>query len=184
MFDGNKILVISRFGIEGFSLLAKLASKYERIIWISSNPHLPHKILKKYSRDAELFGFYSQVGKTINPLNLNEVSLATHKASSDESCLVISCISELIMYHSVGKVYHLLLNVMKNTRRVIGMIVDGAQEKKDELLISTLFDSVFRIEKKISRNTWEVLLIPEMHIENKVYKLTYEDGVVELSELL
>ena len=84
------------------------------------------------------------------------------------------------MYHGVGKVYHLLLNVMKNTGKFIGMLVDGAQEKKDELLTSTLFDAVFRLKKRLAGDDWEILLIPEVCIDNKMYRLKYSDGVVEI----
>ena len=80
------------------------------------------------------------------------------------------------MYHNVGKIYHFLLNVMKNTKKVIGMIVDGAQDKRDELLISTLFDAVFRIERTESK----VLLVPELHMSNRSFKIKYSDGIVEI----
>ncbi|AIG98356.1 hypothetical protein AFULGI_00015940 [Archaeoglobus fulgidus DSM 8774] len=87
------------------------------------------------------------------------------------------------MYHGVGKVYHFLLNVMKNTRRFLGMLVDGAQSKKDELLISTLFDAVFRLKKRLAGDDWEILLIPEVCIQNRMYRLRYDRGVVELEQI-
>lgn len=84
------------------------------------------------------------------------------------------------MYHGVGKVYNFLLNVMKNTRKFIGMLINGAQDKKDELLISTLFNAVFRLEKLAGDE--EMLLIPEVCIQKKMYRLRYDRGVVELVE--
>ena len=76
MFEEEKILIIAKFGIESYSLLAKLASSYDNIIWIASNPYIPHKVLEIYSRKAKIFGFYSRFGRAINPLSLNEISLA------------------------------------------------------------------------------------------------------------
>jgi len=84
--EEEKILVITKFGVEGYSLLAKLASKYNRIIWISSNSYIPSKILElySYSGDAKLFSFYSHSGQTINPLNLNEISLAISRSGGQK----------------------------------------------------------------------------------------------------
>ncbi|WP_048095709.1 hypothetical protein [Archaeoglobus fulgidus] len=78
MFEEDKILIITKLGVEGYSLLAKLASKHDKIVWLSSNSYIPSEILKAYSYNgnAELFSFYSQFDRSINPLNLNEISLA------------------------------------------------------------------------------------------------------------
>ncbi len=84
------------------------------------------------------------------------------------------------MYHKVGKIYHFILNMMKNSKKFIGMLIEGAQEKKDELLISTLFDSVLKLEKEFVGNRWEMMLIPLLHIQNELYRLRYSDGVVEI----
>lgn len=67
MFEEEKVLIITKFRIEGYSLLAELASKHDKIVWVSSNPYIPDKILKAYSCDAELFGFYPRIGKAIDP---------------------------------------------------------------------------------------------------------------------
>ncbi|WP_048095710.1 hypothetical protein [Archaeoglobus fulgidus] len=63
------------------------------------------------------------------------------------------------------------------------MLVDGAQSKKDELLISTLFDAVFRLKKRLAGDDWEILLIPEVCIQNRMYRLRYDRGVVELEQI-
>ncbi len=86
------------------------------------------------------------------------------------------------MYHGVSKVYHFLLNISKNTKKLICMMIDGAQSKKDEFLISTLFDAVFRLEKKLIGHDWEIRLIPEIHIQNRMYRLRYAKGIVEIHQ--
>lgn len=172
----ERILIIAKLGYEAYSLLAKLASRHDNIIWISSNPTIPSKILKAYSLDAKLFGFYSKIGQVVNPLRLDEIGLTILRSEeAGESCVIISCISELIMYHDVRKVYHFLLNVIKNTRYLLGMLIDGAQEKRDEILISTLFDAVFKLER---RSIGEITLIPEVYDRKKVYKFRYHNGIV------
>jgi len=184
VFREEKILIITQLGVESYSLLVKLASNYDKIIWISSNPYISHEILKAYSCNgsSELFSFHPRFGHAVNPLNLNEISLAISRSGNEHSCVIISCISELIMYHGVSKVYHFILSVMRNTRKFLAMMVDGAQDKKDELLISTLFDAVFRLEKKLASDEWGILLIPELHIPNRTYMLRYEKGVVEIQQ--
>lgn len=75
MFDEDKILIISELG--GLSLLVKIALKYGEIFWLSSESHLPFKILEanSYKGNAKIFGLYSQTGQIVNPPNLNEISL-------------------------------------------------------------------------------------------------------------
>ena len=92
----DRVLIIAKPGYEAYSLLAKLASKHDKIIWISSNPNIPSKILKACSLDAKLFGFYSEIGQVVNPLRLDEIGLTILRSEeAGESCVVISCISEL-----------------------------------------------------------------------------------------
>ena len=182
----DKILIISKIGIEGYSILARLASNYDKVIWISSNPYIPFRILKSYKIDKfELFGFYSRFGKAINPLNLNEISLAISKSEEENSCIIISCISELIMYHGVGKIYHLILNIMSDAKKVLGLMIDSAQDRRDEILISTLFDAVFKLEKRIINGTKSVRLIPEVYVHSRVedFDIVYDDSnVVKLTK--
>ncbi len=187
MFGEEKNLIITKLGVDGYPLLAKLDSKHDKIVWLSSSSYIPSEILKAYSYNgnAELFSFYSQFDWGINLLNLNEVSMAISRSGGGErSCVIISCISELIMYYGVSKVYHFILNVIRNTGKFISMMIDGAQNKKDELLISTLFDAVFRLKKRLAGDDWEILLIPEVCIQNKMYRLRYDKGVVELEQIL
>lgn len=178
MLEEDKILVISKPGVEGYSLLAKLASKHNNITWIASSPYIPSKILESYSySNVKLLSFSPM---KVSPINLNEISIAISHSGGKDSCVTISCISELIMYHGVTKVYHFLLNITKNTKKLLCMMIDGAQERKDEFLISTLFDAVFRLEKKLAGDDWEIRLIPEIHIQNRMYRLKYAEGVVEI----
>jgi len=174
VLEGDRILIIAEPGYEVYSLLAKLASKYENIIWVSSNSNIPSKVLKAYSLDAKLLSFHSG---QINPLNLNEIGTRILRyGGAENSCVIISCISELIMYHGIVKVYNFILNLIKNVRRLLGMLIEGAQERRDEILISTLFDAVFKLEKKSTR---EITLIPEICDQYKVYKFKYEGIIVK-----
>ena len=84
MLEEEKVLIITKLGVEGHSLLAKLASKYDKIVWVSSNPYIPSEVLRAYGGNAELFSFYSQFDRSINPLNLNEVSLAISRSGGGE----------------------------------------------------------------------------------------------------
>jgi len=70
---------------------------------------------------------------------------------------------------------------MKNSgkSKIIGMLIDEAQDKKDELLISTLFDAVFRLKKRFVGDKLDLLLTPEVCIENRAYELRYDKGVVD-----
>jgi len=73
VLEEEKILIISKPGVEGYSLLAKLASK-RAIVWIASSPYIPSKILQAYScNNAKLISFTPM---KISPINLNEISIA------------------------------------------------------------------------------------------------------------
>ncbi|GEM_PF-1213210 len=184
MFNEDKILIISELGVEGLSLLVKIALKYGDIVWLSSNSYLPFKVLEanSYKGNAKIFGLYSQTGQVVNPLDLNEISLAIHRAGGGkrpDNCVIISCLSELIMYHGIKKTHAFLLSMMNTTKKFIGMLIDNAQDKKDELLVSTLFDAVFRLERK---SMCEAILIPELHFSAGPLKLKYKNGIIEFSE--
>jgi hypothetical protein len=84
------------------------------------------------------------------------------------------------MFHKVEKVYYFLSNLMDKVEegQFIGMMISGAQDRKDELLISTLFDAVLRLKKRGE----ELVLLPELYISGAVYSLRYDKGLVELAE--
>ena len=184
MLDEKRLLLISQFGIEGYSLLARIACRHPKILWISSNPYIPWKMLSLYTYDgdAKVLGFSSrQKTATINPMNLNELGIAVSSSIERGHAVVFSCISELLMFHRVERVYYFLSNIMDKAEegQFIGFIIEGAQDKKDELLIATLFDAVFRLKKRKE----QVLLLPELYVPGTAYTLRCEKGLVDIEAL-
>ncbi len=175
--DESRVLIIAKLGIEGYSILARLASNCESVIWVSSNPNIPSKITQAYSLKAKILGFYSESNQVISPLSLNEISSIVRHLGAEKACVIISCLSELLMYHNVNRVYYFLLNMMKTTKKLFGMLIDGAQSRRDEMLISTLFDAVFRLEKKMINDKFEIVLVPEVYTKNTVYRLRYNNTI-------
>ncbi len=180
MLDDKRLLLISQFGVEGYSLLAKLGCVHPKILWISSNPYIPWNMLKiySYSGDAKVLGFSRQSKDRINPMNLNDLGIAISSSTEKGRAIVFSCISELLMFHKVERIYYFLSNIMDSVEegQFIGMMIEGAQSKKDELLIATLFDAVFRLRKEND----ELVLSPELYLPRKTYSLRYERGIVEI----
>jgi len=162
MAVGECVLVIAELDLDGYRLLARLASKYDNVIWLSSNPCIPRKILDSisYKGNARIFGFRKNCGNFVNPMNLNEIISSIFKAGANEenSCVVISCISELLMLHKIEKIYQFLIKLLNGARKVFGMLIDGAQERRDELLISTLFDISLRFKKEFNSGSLDIIL--------------------------
>ncbi len=159
MVEG-KLLVITEFGMDGYSFLAKLASEHDRVIWVASNPCIPYRMLKtlSYKGDLKLFGFRRDCGKFVNPTNLNDICAVFKSENVEDACVVLSCISELLMLHRIERVYCLLLKLINRTRSLLGMLIEGAQDRRGELLISTLFDAVLRLKKEFAVNDLEMAL--------------------------
>jgi len=180
MLSDKRVLLISQFGVEGYSFLAKLACKYPKILWVSSNPYIPWNMLKiySYSGHAKVLGFSKQSKERINPMNLNDLGIAVSSSIEKGRAIAFSCISELLMFHKVERVYYFLSNIMDDVEegQFIGMMIEGAQSKKDELLIATLFDAVFRLRKMDD----ELVLLPELCLPRKTYSLKYKRGIVEI----
>ncbi len=177
MFKEDKILLVSELGVEGLSLLAKLALDFDVIVWVSSNTYLPSKILNanSYRGKAKVFGFHSKTGNVVDPLNLNEISLKIHEESLEKACVIISCLSELIMHHGIKKIHTFLVRLLNSTKRLLCMLIDEAQDRRDELLISALFDAVFKL-KRVGSD--KVVLVPILHYSPRVMELEYRDGVI------
>ncbi len=158
---GKKLLVITEFSMDGYSFLARLASRHDKIIWIASNPCIPYKMLKtlSYAGELKLFGFRKDCGRFVNPTNLNDIcAVFKSEQNIEDACVVLSCISELLMLHRIEKVYCFLLGLINRTESLLGMLIEDAQDKRYELLISTLFDAVFRLKKEFAINDWEMVL--------------------------
>ena len=93
-------------------------------------------------------------------MDLNGIisSILKAGANDENSCVIVSCISELLMLHKIEKIYQFLIKLLNGARRLFGMLIDGAQERKDELLISTLFDTSLRFRREFNSNSWDIIL--------------------------
>ena len=162
MAVGECVLIIAELDLDGYRLLARLASKYDNVIWLSSNPCVPRRMLDSvsYKGDAKILGFRKNCGNFVNPMDLNGIISSIFRAGANEenSCVVVSCISELLMLHKIEKTYQFLLKLLNGARRLFGMLIDGAQEKRDELLISTLFDTSLRFKREFNSSSWDIIL--------------------------
>ena len=61
------------------------------------------------------------------------------------------------MLHRIESVY-CLLKLINYTRSLLGMLIEGVQDRRGELLISTLFDAVLRPKKEFAVNDLEMAL--------------------------
>ncbi len=168
--DLTRILVISKIGLEAYNALLKLAGNRE-ILWVSSNPFLAHKALK--GQKAKIFSFNTRRFNSIslNPTNLQEILLQVSRNTSPKCAVIMSCLSELLAIHGLNKLYgfllHLISSIEEKGGMMIGMLIEGAQSKSEEILISTLFDATLRLQE---RNN-EVILVPITSLDRKEVKL-------------
>ncbi len=148
--DLSRILVVSKIGLEAYRTLLRLAGNKE-ILWMSSNPFLAYKALK--DRKAKVFSFNTRRFNSVrlNPGNLQEILLQVSRSATPNCAVIMSCLSELLAIHGLNTLYnfllHLLATIEEKGGMIIGMLIEGAQSKSEEILISTLFDTTLKIDK-------------------------------------
>ncbi len=145
-------LVISDTGFPGPSLCYSIVSSIsDNIIWFSSeNPLVVNRIVEAYGRKQKLKVFNS---RDINIANLNEINIILSKSMDEfkgKTSVCLTMISELILIHNLEKTYLFLSNLIKKVESkggtVVGLMIAGAQSKRDEILISRLFSDVFHVK--------------------------------------
>ena len=145
-------LVISDAGFPGPSLCYSIVSSIsDNIIWFSSeNPLVVNRIVEAYGRKQKLKVFNS---RDINIANLNEINIILSKSMDEfkgKTSVCLTMISELILIHNLEKTYLFLSNLIKKVESkggtVVGLMIAGAQSKRDEILISRLFSDVFHVK--------------------------------------
>jgi len=178
----TRILVISKIGLEAYKALLKLAGDRE-ILWVSSNPFLAYKALK--DRKAKLFSFNTSRFNSIslNPTNLQEILLQVSRNTSPNCAVIISCLSELLAIHGLNKLYGFLLHLMASIEEkggtIIGMLIEEAQSRSEEILISTLFDTTLKLKE---RNN-ELVLVPLTSLDKKDVRLRFLEPLTDEVDL-
>lgn len=168
--DLTRMLIISKIGLEAYNALLKLAGDRE-ILWVLSNPFLAYRALK--DRKAKVFSFNTRRFNSIslNPTNLQEILLQVSRNITPKCAVIMSCLSELLAIHGLNKLYgfllHLIFSIEERDGMIIGMLIEGAQSKSDEILISTLFDATLRLQEHNN----EVILVPITSLDRKEVKL-------------
>ncbi len=174
--DGNegitRILVVSKLGLEAYLAILKLVENRE-VLWISSNPYLVHKVLE--GRRAKIFSFNTRRfnSVSVNPSNLQEILLQISRNIKPNCAVILSCLSELLAIHGLNRLYSFLLHLISSIEEkggiIIGMLIEGAQSRSEEILISTLFDTTLKLQR---RNN-ELVLAPLTSLDKKNIKLRF-----------
>ncbi len=144
----SRFLVISKPDYNAYISLLKLAGG-RSVLWVSSNPYLPSKVTG--NRDATLIAFNTDRfdSVSVNPTNLRDIFRQIVANLTNGCAVILSCLSELLAIHSFEKVYDFLLQLTNAVERrggiVIGMLIEGAQRRRDEILISTVFDATLKV---------------------------------------
>ncbi len=166
----TRMLVISKMDLEAYNALLKLAGNKE-ILWVSSNPFLVSKAVK--DRKAKLFSFNTRRFNSIslNPTNLQEILLQVSRSTTPNCVVIMSCLSELLAIHGLNKLYsfllHLIATIEEKGGMIIGMLIEGAQSKSEEILISTLFDTTLKLKERGN----EIVLVPLTSLDKRKLRL-------------
>jgi len=154
----SRFLVISKPDYNAYVSLLKLAGSRD-VLWVSSNPYLPSKVTG--NRNATLIAFNTDRfdSLSVNPTDLRDLFRQIVSNISHGCAVILSCLSELLAIHSFEKVYDFLLQLTNAVERrggiVIGMLIEGAQRRREEILISTVFDATLKVGEIL--NSFETL---------------------------
>ncbi|AKG90965.1 hypothetical protein GAH_01756 [Geoglobus ahangari] len=184
-------LVIADSGFGGTSLAYNITTKVsDNVIWFpSENPLIVQRIIDAYRKRPNLEIFSS---RKFNIANLNEINILLSKSIEtrrEPSSVCITLISELILVHGLEKTYLFLANLMNKVEgkngTVVGLMIKGAQPRRDEILISRLFSEIFHLEKELNDNQLTFILKSETPIDEKyVFRLRVRGYEVELDSVL
>ncbi|NOY11578.1 MAG: hypothetical protein GXO67_05780 [Archaeoglobi archaeon] len=184
-------LVIADSGFGGTSLAYNITTKVsDNVIWFpSENPLIVQRIIDAYRKRPNLEIFSS---RKFNIANLNEINILLSKSietRKEPSSVCITLISELILVHGLEKTYLFLANLMNKVEgkngTVVGLMIKGAQPRRDEILISRLFSEIFHLEKELNDNQLTFILKSETPIDEKyVFRLRVRGYEVELDSVL
>ncbi len=170
--DITRILILSNLGLDAYLAILKLVENRE-VLWISSNPYLVHKVLE--GRRAKIFSFNTRRFNSIsvNPSNLQEILLQISRNTTPNCAVIVTCLSELLAIHGLNRLYGFLLHLLPTVEEkggiIIGMLIEGAQSRSEEILISTLFDTTLKIQR---RNN-ELVFVPLTSLNKKNVRLRF-----------
>lgn len=163
--DLTRILIVLKPSLESYLAVLKLLKSRE-VLWVSPNPYLAHKALK--GRKAKIFSFNTRRfnSVSVNPSNLQEILLQITRNTKSNCAVVLACLSELLAIHGLSRLYGFLLHLLSAVEErggiIVGMLIEGAQNGSDEIVISTLFDTALRIQQ---RND-ELMFVPLISTNN------------------
>ena len=141
---------------------------FKKVVWVTTVR--PSKVIRKFitnTFDGELWviDVYTRTGRrnldrkdivVINPLNLNEISLAIGNALDnvvDDYIFVLDSISGLLLYHSTQRVTHILRNILgrieEDDAAAIFTLVKNAHDIHTETAISLLFLNIIELSRVI-----------------------------------
>lgn len=180
-------LILTDSIIGGISLAYSMGIKLSRnILWFSSeHPSILREIIESYNEKPNLIVVNS---RDMNLANLNEINIRLSKFIDSKPinpAIIISMISELILIHDLEKTYLFIDNFIKKVELVggtiIGVMMEGAQEKRDEILISKLFPVTLILKSEKTENDLAFNLETQFPINGKFnFKLNTSNLKVEL----
>ncbi len=145
-------------------LLESIIDDFEHVVWITTLASAEY-VRKRLKRDdvwiIDTFTWGRKRSESerdivvVNPLNLNEVSLAVGKALDkigDRYLLVMHSISGLLIYHSYQRLVHFLRTILVRieSEKSVGIftLVKDAHEKSVEISISMFFPNIIELENR------------------------------------
>lgn len=192
----KNLLIKGDNGIEKYVIAAYISSKFKSVVWISSSlcpsnlkPYLdafnlePTMISGRRCRGPETL--------VINPLNLNEINVASVKLldiSEKPVSIVLDNISELIMIHGVDKVYLYLSDLIEVASMRGGYVIGVAGEDINRYpTLSTLFPNIILIKREIDGDRWKRSIIVEKWdrgLQKEIYSFDLIDYNLEFPNAL
>ncbi|AIY89633.1 hypothetical protein [Geoglobus acetivorans] len=180
-------IILADPGYGGPSLAYNISSTIsDKVLWFSSeNPKVAENIAKSYGKRIRLDVINS---RRINIANLNEINIQLSRyleTVRDVPAICLTLVSELILIHGLEKVYLFLSNLINKVEAkrgtVISLVIRGAQQRRDEILISRLFANVFTLHGEYENEVRKFVLESDGPINDRfLFELQSEGYRIDL----
>ena len=179
---------------------------FKKVVWVTTVR--PYKVVRKFianTFDGELWVIdvctRTRRGNlgckdivVINPLNLNEISLAIGNVLDnvvDDYIFVLDSISGLLLYHSTQQVTHILRNILgrieEDDAAAIFTLVKNAHDIHTEIAISLLFLNIIELSRVIITYKKDVkryikIIKASKYVSPEVSEFTIDKGKIILPQ--
>ncbi|MEM0350265.1 MAG: hypothetical protein QXR27_00935 [Archaeoglobaceae archaeon] len=176
------VLLLGEPGVGKCKILERIVNDFKNVVWITTTYSF-EKVRERLGEKPWIIDVFSWGMKevrnekdviVVNPMNLNEISLAVSKVLDKvkkDYILIFNSISGLSVYQPLAKVINLLrvllMRVENDKAKAIFTLVSGAQERQFEIGLMMLFPNIVEVFDREIR----VLKSFNLELEKGEYKV-------------